>query len=699
MLFTSFEQYTPLMRVLDQIGQMFDPMLQRSGIQWQAITDTDQKRQIVQQILTQVPVLWIWDNVEPVAGFPSGTPSAWSDAEQRDLVDFLRMARGTKATFLLTSRRDERGWLGDLPVRITIPPMPMQERWHLTRELAARASTTIDKQAWRSLLVYSGGNPLTLTVVVRQALRDGLRSKKQIDEYVQKLRAGEATFEDDVSQGRSKSLGASLSYGFEHAFSDEERRVLALLHHFQGFVQDGTLRLMIDSLYPASEKYPQSQAIVLLDRATEMGLLQALGGGSYTIHPALPWFFRHLYEECYPDNAPTRAYVEAMSSLGNHYHNRYEDGNREVIAVLKLEEANLRHALYLSHMHKWYDAMIQPMQGLRALLVHTAQWTVWRRLVDEIMPNFVDSETGKPLPGREKQWSVVLTYRVQILRKERQWDEATRLQGLVVAWERQRATPLRLLDPAVLDEDQRNMLRPLAAALHLMGETQREQGNIVCVESYQESYEIAQRIGAQNGAATCALNLGHTYMGIHIPALRDLDQAEQWYQRSLEMRPKSDSLERGRVLGQLGHVARERLKDTYEAGEPAAILQKHLNTALHFCQQKQELIPPDAIGEWAITHHQIGNTYYDAGQNEQAIAHYRKAIPLLKAAGNSYEVAQTHHNMALAYYDADRFDDALLFAQAALRGFEQFGPAAADEIAKTQQVIGLIEDEMRKGGG
>ena len=45
---------------------------------------------IILQVLAQVPVLWIWDNVEPVAGFPEGAESQWTAAEQRELRDFLQ---------------------------------------------------------------------------------------------------------------------------------------------------------------------------------------------------------------------------------------------------------------------------------------------------------------------------------------------------------------------------------------------------------------------------------------------------------------------------------------------------------------------------------------------------------------------------------------------------------------------------------
>ena len=138
---------------------------------------------IALNILRQVPVLWIWDNVELVAGFPAGTASKWSAQEQRELADFLRAARGTKAKFLLTSRRNERSWLSDLPARIKVPKMRHQDRVELAKKLASkhgRHLTHNDWQAWQPLLSFTQGNPLTLTVVVGQALRNRLRTKEQI---------------------------------------------------------------------------------------------------------------------------------------------------------------------------------------------------------------------------------------------------------------------------------------------------------------------------------------------------------------------------------------------------------------------------------------------------------------------------------------------------------------------------------------
>jgi len=251
-LFTSFERRLSLARVLDVLGRVFGGALEQTGVHWLALGDAE-RRDVALQVLEQVPVLWIWDNVEPVSGFPTGSPSAWKPDEQQELVDFLRAARGSKARFLLTSRRDEQPWLGDLPARITLPPMPMQERVQLARALAAKHGKTLTAvDDWRPLLRFTGGNPLTITVVVGQALREGLKTAQQIQAFVDRLRAGEAAFDHEPGEGRSKSLGTSLSYGFETAFGDDERRQLALLHLFQGFVNGNRSGLLMSFSFPAA---------------------------------------------------------------------------------------------------------------------------------------------------------------------------------------------------------------------------------------------------------------------------------------------------------------------------------------------------------------------------------------------------------------------------------------------------------------
>ncbi len=711
-LFTSFEQYRPLPRVLDEIGRVFGADLERANVNWLALDD-DERRAVALQVLKQTPALWIWDNVEPVAGFPTGTPSAWSAAEQKALKDFLSDARETRARFVLTSRRDERGWLGDLPRRVTLPPMPMQERVQLARALAEKHGRRLTEvEDWRPLLAFTQGNPLTITVLVGQALREEKKTKKEIEEFVTKLRAGEATFDDEASEGRSRSLGASLSYGFASAFTEDERKILALLHFFQGFVDVDALRAMgnpeIGNL-PEVRGLTRDVGIALLDRAAEIGLLTAHGGGYYGIHPALPWYFRNLFEQYYPvisqqssvnsetnDRSlftdhlrATRAFVEALGTLGHHYFRQYEGGNRDVISALAAEEANLLHARQLARTNGWWGAVIGAMQGLRQLYAHTGRRAEWARLVNEIVPDFVDPATDGPRPGREDNWSLVTEYRVLLAEEARQWTEAERLQRVCVEWDRRRAAPALALPPESLDRAQRNAIRTLTVSLHGLGEIQRELGQSECVTAYEESLVLSERIGERAGAASCAFNLGHAYKDI--PALRDLAQAEHWYRRSLELFDERDRLGRGKCLSQLGYVAYERFKDARAANAPEPELLKHLNEALNYYHQALDLDPPDAPGELATDHNQLGLIYYDAGDLDRALHHYRESIRYEEMQGNLYGAGTTRFNVALALAKASRLADAREYAHAALRNFETYGEGAAEEIQKTRRLIEKIE--------
>lgn len=259
--------------------------------------------------------------------------------------------------------------------------------------------------------------------------------------------------------------------------------------------------------------------------------------------------------------------------------------------------------------------------------------------------DFVDPATDGPLPGREEDWSLVSEYRVRLAREARQWTEAQRLQRIRVDWDRQRASTALGLAPERLSPAQRNQIRTLAASVHELGEIERELGQPECLQSYNESYELAVRIDDGAGAATVAFNLGRAYEDV--PAIRDLAEAERWHRRSLELRQEEDRLGRARCLGQLGIVANRRFLEAKEASRPAQELLKHLNAALGLYLQALDLTPQDAIADLATCHNQLGVIYAHAGDLERASQHHRKAISYREEAGDAYGAAQARCNVAV----------------------------------------------------
>jgi tetratricopeptide (TPR) repeat protein len=702
-LWSSFEHHLPLDRLLDTVGDCFSAALEDSNIHWQALTSQAQRRDLVLQILAQIPVLWVWDNVEPVTGFPSGTSSAWTAAEQDEIAGFLRdLAQKTQCKVLLTSRRDEQAWLGQLPARAVLPPMPMRERLQLTYAIAARRGHTDPGIDWRPLLRYTAGNPLTITVLVGQAVRDNLTTTEKIKAFVARLRAGEQQLEgeDDAALGRTRSLAASLSYGFAHAFTSAERDQLALLHMFRDTIDADALRLMGDPGAIGDDAVPElagltrDTSIALLSRAAEIGLLTSLGAGYYSIHPALPWYFTALFGTAYGQpgalqaRRAARAYTHTVAVLSAFYSNQSSNGTGDPVPALRVEEANLLHALDLARQaQSWEDAM-SCLDGLSVLYQRTGRGREWARLVTSITPDLIDPATDDPLPGREDEWTIITEYRVGLATDARDWPTATRLQQARVARARHDAAALAAPGDQPTPE-QRNRIRNLAVSIEGLGRLLRYQEDPGCIEHYEEAMGLYQRIHDTHAECNLADSIGNAYRSV--PRLRDLDRAEHWYRHSLDLEPEDNIHGRAESFASLATVAHERYVEARNAGEPEPVLRAHLSAAMDGYQQALDLVPDDDSAYLSRIHRRIGNLFAQAGDTRVALLHFQKSLAHDEARGNTFGAGQTRHNIAAMLAADGRPADALLYARAALHDFEGLGPGAAEDVAATQGLIADIE--------
>ena len=655
------------------------------------------------QLLQQVPVLWVWDNTEPVTGFPPGTRSSWTNDEQDQIAAFLRdLAQHTRCKVLLTSRRDEQHWLAGLPARIELPPMPMREQLQLAAALAARHPGYDPGTDWRPLLRYAAGNPLTITVLISQALRDHLTTTADIEGFVTRLQAGETSpeTEQDAALGRDRSLAASLSYGFTHAFTETQRGQLAVLHLFRDTIDADALRYMGDPSIAGDDAVPQltgltrESAVALLDQAADIGLLSPLGGGYYTIHPALPWYFTALYTTTHgPPSHPaarqaTRAYTHTLAALGREYH-RQDAGGGDPVPVLGAEEANLHHALTLARAAQHWEDALGCLQGLYVLYQRTGRDGEWARLVTDITPDFIDPATGGPLPGREDQWNLITEYRVRLATAARDWPAATRLQHALIAWARDQAATAQATPDGQLTPAHRHQLRNLAISLESLGHTLRWQEDPGCLPHYEEALSLYRRIGVRTEEANTAGSLGNAYF--NVPGLRDLGKAEHWYRHSLSHRADDDRVGRAKTLWGLGIIAYERLLEARAAKAAEPVLVGHLSEALRRFQQALGLIPADDAENLASIYGQLGNIYSQAGDTRQAQRHYQQSIAHDETRGNIYGAGQTRYNIALLLRDAGRPGDALHYARAALHDYERTGPGATQEAAKARELIADLE--------
>ncbi len=717
-LVASFESRTDLGDLLNQIGQPFAPVLEQQGIQWGAVNDPEKRRRLVLQLLRLVPVLWIWDNVEPIAGFPEGTESQWTDDEQNDLRDFLQQIQldhASQAQILLTSRRDEENWLGGIPHRIAMRHMSNSDAASLALKLGEERGLNRSEIAdWQPLLDYCAGNPLTLRVLVGQAVKAGLRGRQRIAEFVEAIRTGEQVFENtDAKQGRDKSLGASLDYGFRNAFQPDELPIVALLHLFQGTVDVDALAFMgkgDDALAELKGKSDE-QLTALLHRATETGLLTYLGSTWFTIHPALPWFLRQLFLRHYDGQegrssaqAALRAWVAAVGELGSLYHRRINQGQGQLIDFLGLEEDNLLQARRLARRHQWWSPVLSCMQGLRALYQHRGRGAEFARLVEEIVPDYCTPD-DEPIEGREEAYSLVMGYRVDVAQHgQRDLTKAAALQQKTVEWDRRQAKEaLALPEGAPLDGEPRHLLDTLVASLLTLGQILEEQADAECVNHFTEAIRFCRRIGAKAREAVAQFNLGHAYMDI--AGIRNLDAAEAAYRRSLEMHDENDVLGRSKCIKQIGTVHHHRFSEARDRGESAETLSRHWEAAQKYLLEGLKLCRNDALRDLGAIHNQLGNLYDDAGQPNRAREQYEQAAQCFEKIGDRFLAGRVRVNIALMYLQAFAATSEALakhnnllrardFAEAALRDFQHYQGRAGEKETKVQRILDQINEAL-----
>ncbi|HLG15897.1 MAG TPA: CHAT domain-containing protein [Blastocatellia bacterium] len=544
--FFSFGRHTPLAGVCDRVGQVFGPVVKAQLKQeWHLLT-AEQRKQVALAILKQVRCLMIWDNFEPVGGFPAGTPSLWTNEEQKELRDFLRGLRGGRTKVLLTSRRDEP-WLGKIYGRVEVGGLKLHEAQELAMRVLRRAGLNTAQiealPAYNELLKYLRGNPLAIQVVLPELKRT------TPDALLRALQTGAASLgEDDPRQGRERSLTASLRYRLD-ALDPALRKRLGVLALFQGFVNAQVLAAMCkaDDAPELIRGLDRDEWIKVLNAADEVGLVRKVAESYYTVHPALPWFFHDLLAEAFPDRGDwfERAFSGVYADYGNYLFQLFKTNTATAMSLLRAEEPNLTYAIRLARKHERWDDVEGTLYGMNQLLTTQGRWVEWRRLIGELEGEAADAE-GNPLPGREGLWTALLGHRSEIAHYDRDFDLA-------------RVIHLRLKEYYEHKGDERNQ----AVALHQLGRIAEERRQLDEAERwYRQSLAIEERIGNEHGQAQTLHQLGRIAQ-----ERRQFDEAERWYRQSLAIKERiGDEHGQASTLHQLGMIAEER-GNISEAGE------------------------------------------------------------------------------------------------------------------------------------
>jgi CHAT domain/AAA ATPase domain len=144
----------------------------------------EQHLRAIGQLMCQTPMLWILDDLQVVSGYRDQS-SGWVHQERQELLAFLRAARDTQTRLLLLSRHDEQPWLGDLPARLPLPPLPSADRSLLLQAVTATHHTQITGLGAASPALRAiGGNPRSIINLTEQALRAACTTDTELDTFL-----------------------------------------------------------------------------------------------------------------------------------------------------------------------------------------------------------------------------------------------------------------------------------------------------------------------------------------------------------------------------------------------------------------------------------------------------------------------------------------------------------------------------------
>ena len=719
-MYTSFDHRISLASVLDQLARVFHGALEESGHDWNRV-EPKERLEVILHILNQIPCFWIWDNVEAVE--PATDESEWSAGEREELTEFLRSARQSQAKFLLVSNPAEHRWLGIMPQRVAISGLPPCERLQMTRALLEEDDGRLeDGDDWRPLLDYSEGNPLALACLTTAAVKEDIDSAAG-------LRALRGRVGAAVPEEGAGVLQATLRYTVHKGLGDNDRRMMGLLHLFRGTAHVDRLAALAAG--PADAALPhlkKNRAFVelsddpestVLDRAAKLHLLRRRAEGEFIMHPTLPPLLDSLFQaaitadpqsqakkrslfdalrsrvkrrEGDEESVATRAYVRSFADFGTRSFERLKTGDPDVEAELAVEEANLSHALSLARQNEWFDLISGCVQGLGALFEVRGQVSTWEGFVSELMEECAERGTETAVAGRGLYWRAVVEQGVNAAARMRHLSRAEQLQRLSLHWDREIAVPVLLAEPEEWDDGARQVVRQCAESLYRLSGILRKQG-FPEPKIDQEAVDFLQKLGERETAAQWTFDLGLAYTDE--PGVRNLDQADRWFQQSLALKDDGDRLGKAACYAELGRVSWELFGMARKSNMARVDLMKHLSDARQHYMRAIENDPPD---DWVkLAHHnqELGHICFALGDLGRALPHYREAIRYYERQGNIVEAANTRFTLAVSLRDGGRLAEARKFAVDAHAGFQKTG-RDTEMITRAKRIVDTIEQRLEQ---
>ena len=677
-LFTSFKEYKALPAILNEAALVLHRELEAQGIEWLTLSEM-QRLQVLLDLVRAKSYLWIWDNFEAVTQ-QSHEKAVWSAAEVDQLGEFLQKITQSNVKVLITSRVNRLPWPTHECTELELPSMEPEERIELVTSILGDPNLFL-LDTWKDLLSFSQGNPLVLSLLSRQFLMHRDADASSMKNFLAKVRSGAG---EDL-------LERSIRQALLTEFNIEEQRVLAPCWLFEGVVSAPLLDTISHGTFEVGKDTIQSKP--LLDRMTQLGLFTPLGSNYYSMHPGLPPYLKKIFYSCYAvDEADCleRRFALIYSLMAQTFYNNFDSGQPDAaelsIQTLRINEANLRRALTQCLQNNDALSGMALLYGLYVLYKHFGRWTELGRLIDEVLPYYVDIQTNKALQGREELWTDFQHLRVELFRHSHRLSETAQLQQEIVLAKRQQMKGHKDQDA----DPGSNVIRGHSLPFHLLklAGIQREQGVEACLNTYSEALEMAQRSGYTNLESDIAFELATVYMD---PGFLNLDEAEYWLRYALDTANHADRIRYGNIRSKLGQHALMQYRTAEQNSDSGKAL---LKTAVQHLETALQILPLDLVAVRATCLADLGHAFSLIGENQsQSISTLQEVIRLAESVNDTFRIGENQLKLAKVYRSAGNTGHALHFAEAALRTYASLAPEAEDELLEVLNFLETVEEK------
>ena len=634
------------------------------GTDFSSLAEHKQMEELV-NYLRNNRCLLVWDNFEPVNGYPEGEEPLAPTEERKKLSSFVKALRGGKSRVLITTRKPDEDWLG---VACTL-----HELSGLTRGDAEELAGVILKKIGRgpgdfladpdskyyydNLLDLLRGHPRSMEVVLP------LLRKNTPEQVI-------ASLQHRIDRQSESVEDASLGFAFTR-LSDRAVKHLPFCGLFTGYVNTSILSLFVS----LGDKHKQVYTNIIgepldtmgweeiLEEAVRSGLVSSKGQQMFVLHPTLPPFLRgQLVLTCGEEALQMldRGFVDIYASFANIILENITNADNGYLSSVAREEANFLRALHLAETNRQWGNVQAIVQTIYQYYDITSRFEEWRVVCTRLLKRI-----GRIIDvGAEREQAELWMFLLGV-----EANYALSNNDLVTYEKYCWCVHDYLLSCGIAEYEPK-----IAVAYHQLGIVAQERGEYLQAEEwYKKALVIRQRLGLEKNVANDYRNLGSTAKD-----QGKYGQAEELYKKALEIRERL-GLEREAANDyyQLGIIAQE--QGEYDQAE--ALYKKSLEI-------RERL---GLVRSAASDYHQLGIIAQYRGEYGQAEKWFKMALGINERLGLEIEVAINYHELGIMARERREYGQAEEWCKKAIDIRERL--KLERDVAANYLELGIIAQE------